>query len=229
VLWYKALAAELESGDHAVFDADDTLWNGDLGEALQEALVRDGRLDQAVDDRYRELLRADRRTAYAYATTALAGLTETFLRERTAALWAESWAQRVFPEMRGLLAALAARGVTAWVASATNRWAIEVAASALGIPTERVIAMEVEADGGVLTDRLLLPAVSGAGKAEAIERRLPRVPALVAGDSVNDLAMLRLATKVALVVNAKPGEDPLTGVDLLGEAALCGWWVRDLF
>ncbi len=64
------------------------------------------------------------------------------------------------------------------------------------------------------------------GKAELIKTRLGGQPALVAGNSVNDLPMMRLATKVALAVNAEAGADPKTGEDLATEALVRGWTMR---
>lgn len=228
MVWYDTLAAALSAGDHAVFDADGTLWSGDVGEGFAEALVREGRLPPAAIAEYERRLARSYTDAYVFATTCLAGLAEGEVRSRAEAFFARTWRGRIFPEMRALLARLEARGVSCWVASASNRWVVEAGARELGIPPERVMAMTVEVEGGRLTDRIVPPPVTGAGKAEALRIRLPAPPALVAGNSANDLAMLRLATRCALVVNASPGVDPRTGEDLLAEARARGWQVRDL-
>jgi HAD superfamily phosphoserine phosphatase-like hydrolase len=224
--WYEALARALAPGDHAAFDADGTLWAGDAGEDLQHALVSEGALAAATRDEYERLLRVDMLAAYVHATRALAGLEEAWLRDRARRLVERDVADRVYPEMRGLLTVLAARGVTPWVVSSSNRWVVEAGAATLGIPPERVLAMAVEVEGGVLTGRLVLPAVAREGKAEALRSALPSPPALCAGNSVNDLAMLRLATRQALVVNPRPSPDPATGEDLLAEAEARGWLVH---
>jgi phosphoserine phosphatase len=226
--WYRALALELDPGDHAVFDADGTLWHGDVGEALQEALIAEGSLPADVGTEYERLLQEDYREAYAFATRALAGLSEEWLRARCAAFFAE-WEPRVFPEMRGLVAELATRGVHSWIASGSNRWIVECGAASFGIPAHRTLAMTVDVEAGVLTDRLRPPPLTAEGKADAVRAALPIAPALVAGNSVADLATLRMATRRALVVNAMPGIDPRTGDDLVREAHLRGWSIRELF
>jgi HAD superfamily phosphoserine phosphatase-like hydrolase len=224
--WVRSLAERLEPGDDAAFDADGTLWSSDVGEGLQEALVCEGVLPARVKAEYERLRARDFVRAYAFATQALAGLREAWLRERAREFFAGSFAGRIFPEMRSLLREISDRGARNWIASASNRWVVEAGAGALGVPPERVLAMAVEVAGGVLTDRLVEPSVSGEGKAEVLRRHLRDPPALVAGNSVNDLAMLRMAKKVALVVNADPGPDPRTGEDLLAEAAARGWVTR---
>jgi phosphoserine phosphatase len=150
------------------------------------------------------------------------------LRERTRRFFAETWAPKIFPEMRALVDALAARGAAVHVASASNRWIVEAGAAAFGIPAERVMAMRTVVDGGVLTRDIIPPAVTREGKARLLRERFAAPPALVAGNSTNDLPMLRLATKVALVVNGEPGVDPKTGDDLVTEARERGWIAREV-
>ena len=226
--WITELVSALAPGDHAVFDADGTLWSGDVGEAFHEALVAEGVLAPATLVEYARLHALDLVAAYAYGTRVLAGLEVPWLRARAAAFFEAEFAGRVFPEMRALLAALAVAGVTPWIASASYRALVDPGARALGIPEARVFAMTLHEEGGRTTDQLALPLVTHEGKAEVLRARFAPLPALVAGNSVNDLPMLRLARKAALVVNAKPGRDPTTGDDLVAETTTRGWLARVL-
>ena len=57
--WTEALAAELDAGDLAVFDADGTLWADDVGEGFQAVLIAEGALPRSVDEEYMRLVRTD--------------------------------------------------------------------------------------------------------------------------------------------------------------------------
>ena len=217
------VAAKLDRGDLAVFDADGTLWANDVGEGFQAALIAEGVLSPAVDVEYLRLVKTDFAAAYTYATQALAGLREDMVRERGARFFESDFAPLIFPDMRALVRALHVRGVDVHIASASNRWVVEAGASHFDIPPNRVHAMTVAVRRGVVTGELVPPAVTRDGKAQLIKERLGGAPALVAGNSVNDLPMMRLATRVALAVNAESGADPKTGEDLAAEAKARGW------
>lgn len=226
--WIDEVVARLSPGDHAVFDADGTLWSGDIGEGFHEALVAEGVLAPETLAEYARLLSVDYAEAYAYGTRCLAGLDAAWLRERAGAYFLSHYARRVFPEMRALLSALAGAGVTPWVASASYRRLVEAGARHLGIPAERVFAMTLREANGRTTDELERPLVTREGKAQLLAARFSPLPALVAGNSANDLPMLRLAQKAALVVNGEDGRDPKTGDDLMEEARARGWLRRTL-
>lgn len=224
--WTNEIVSLLEPGTLAVFDADGTLWAGDVGEGLQAALIAEGTLSAAVEAKYQALLRSDFASAYIYGTQALAGLREDWVVERTERFFARDWAHQIFPEMRSLVRGLIDKGVDVHIASASNRWIVERGAARLGIPSERVHAMTLVVRNGVITDEIVPPAVTRDGKATLIRERLGGSPALVAGNSVNDLPMMRLATRVALAINAESGTDPKSGEDLAAEAATRGWAMR---
>lgn len=224
--WTNEVISRIEPGALAVFDADGTLWAGDVGEGLQAAFIADGTFSHAVEKKYQALMRTDFATAYIYGTQALAGLREEWLVERAERFFAQEWEAQIFPEMRALVAGLLDKGVNVHIASASNRWIVERGAARLGIPAERVHAMTVAVKDGVITEELVPPAVTRDGKATLIREKLGGSPALVAGNSVNDLPMLRLATHVALAVNAESGADPKSGEDLAAEAAAKGWLMR---
>jgi phosphoserine phosphatase len=102
---------------------------------------------------------------------------------------------RYRPAMTTLIQALLACGFQVWVVSATNRWAVEVMASRLGIPAGRVVGMTTAVHDGRITIDLVPPAPYFAGKAGALRELLEpgaRV-VLAAGDSPSDEELLRLA------------------------------------
>ena len=196
-----------EGGEVAVFDADGTLWSGDAGEALLQALAREGGLDgypagsgDAWRD-YRALEATDPTRAYAFAAELLAGLSEADLVQRCDRLMGEHVAAHLFAPMRALLQCFVELGAEVWLVSASNRWVIQAGARLLGLPPERVLGMRTAVVDGMLTRELVPPLTNLEGKVEAIELSIGRRPAFAAGNSLNDVPMLRLATRAALMVN----------------------------
>ncbi|MBN1336770.1 MAG: HAD-IB family phosphatase [Deltaproteobacteria bacterium] len=188
----------------ACFDADDTLWEGDLGEAFLEWLARGGRIALAAPDflsAYQARVRADRTAGYTWAVQVMAGLKEADV-VRWSRHLAAAWPPR--PAMAGLLDGLRHAGVETWIVSASNHWIVREAAVRLGVPVHRAIGIRVEVEGGRLTDRPVRPIPHGSGKAEAVQRYVGASPDLAAGDSLGDLEMLETA-RLPLVVDARGG------------------------
>jgi phosphoserine phosphatase len=209
----------------AAFDADGTLWAGDLGEAVLIDLISRRRLLDAPRDpwaTYLGLFDQGPAAAFAYAGRLMAGLSETEVRETSARVFAADFTGRIFPETRWLLETLAGRGWQVYIVSASNRWSIEVAAAAtFGLTGDRVVALDVEVEGGVLTDRVCLPVPTLEGKPRLLAARSGRSPDLAFGNSILDLPLL-LAAELPVAVGPAPGpRNPPEG--FLAEAAGRGW------
>ncbi len=156
----------------AAFDADGTIWDGDLGEAVLLDLIA-----ARKTARSRRPIRGPTTcvasssegpaAAFAYAGRLMAGLSEAEVRKTSARVFAADFAQRMFSETRWLLRTLAGRGWDVYIVSASNRWSIEVAAEVLGLPRDRVVALDLDTEQGILTDRVRLPVPTLEGKARA--------------------------------------------------------------
>lgn len=204
-------------------DADGTIWDGDVGIDLFEALLTargvraearaalaaESRLIGGNDDSdanalargLYEAFKADRYAhdrAFAMMAWVFAGYQHdeiVTLCERV--LTDGNISSRVRPEMRSMLEWAAGRGVDVYVVSASPRAVVEVAAARLGIAADRVVAMtpSVAADGTILPE-LAGPIVYGEGKLAALERARVGARATMLGafgDSAYDAAMLRVA------------------------------------
>ncbi len=208
----------------AAFDADGTLWDGDLGEAVLRDLIARRRLPASPRDPWGEYLRlfeVGPAEAFAFAGRVMAGLSEAELRETSARVFAAEFAQRRFAETRWLLETLAGRGWEIYIVSASNRWSIEVAAEAYGLPADRVAALDLETEGGLLTDRVCLPVPTLAGKPALLRRRTGRRLDLAFGNSTLDIPLLLEATvPVAVGLLPAPASQPNA---FLIDAARRGW------
>lgn len=158
----------------AVFDADGTLWRGDVGEDLLRYLAGNGLLPRGgagVYARYDELHVSAPIEAYGYAVQVMAGMAERELEATCESFFAQRFLGRVFPFVRPLLAVLKEAGVAVWICSASPRWIVEAGARSLGLDPAHVIGVDAEVHDGRVTDRLRLPITAGPGKVTWLGRR----------------------------------------------------------
>ncbi|MHB1846463.1 MAG: HAD family hydrolase [Deltaproteobacteria bacterium] len=204
----------------AAFDADGTLWHGDVGEALLRRLIRERRLvDPPPGDVFAEYARrveSDPRDGFAFAARVLAGLPLALVRELSGRVFEEEFSRAFFPAVVGVFRALLGRGWDVFIVSASLCWSVEPGAKALGLAPDRVIGVAVELQEGRLTDRVLhVPTLEG--KPDLLRARAGRDPDLAFGNSMLEGPLLASAG-VAVAVLPQGGETPLSR-----EAARRGW------
>jgi phosphatidylglycerophosphatase C len=215
------------------FDADGTLWRGDVGfDALfelfergvraeaREALAREAALHGVAvghgDDATtlaKKLTDAyfagayDETAAFAMMSWVFAGHDEGELEAFSRALFEEKGlAARLHPWVREVLAFAAAREISTLIVSASPRFLIEAAARALALPVTSAHGMVVARDAaGRLEPRLAEPPTTGQGKLEALRRAHPGATLLGAfGDGGWDAPMV-LAARVRVAVGHGSG------------------------
>ena len=120
------------------------------------------------------------------------GVSEVEIRRAAAAFFHSRFPEKIFPEMRSLLASLTERGTDIWVVSSTNNWVIEEGVRGFDIPPTRVISARAQVVGGVITSKLL-DVPTGEGKAASLIKAGVATPDAVFGNSIHDAAMLEIA------------------------------------
>jgi HAD superfamily phosphoserine phosphatase-like hydrolase len=206
------LEAELaRASDTALLasDADGTIWDGDVGIDLFEALIA----ARGVREAAREALAAEARAcgvseegdantltvrlydayktdryahdrAFAMMAWAFAG----WAREEAAAFCARVLEEhridaRIRPEMLSIFRWADERGVPVFVVSASCNIMIETAAPRLGVPRDRVVAMTPALDAnGVVLPHLDGPIVYGEGKLAALDKHYSESAARTSSD-----------------------------------------------
>ena len=191
----------------AVFDADGTLWGGDVGERHIQVLGERGFLSvpaghDSVFAAYEALCAKDADAGYAYACEMMVGLAEAAVVDAAREAWRRH-APFVLPDMVTWIRSLEARGVTCWIVSASNRWVVGQAAQSLGLDPERVVAVSAPVEDGHIRGPVETPIPNGTGKVTAIDLHVGQRPLAVFGNSRHDLPMLAQA-HVAIVVCARP-------------------------
>lgn len=194
------LAARGLAGRAVAFDADGTLWSGDVGEELLATLEAKGEVARGSFEEYERKLALAPPEAFAFAVEVMAGLPLAQIRHRATDLFAARSA-RVFPFTRPVLSRLREAGATVWIVSASARWAVEPGAAALGIDSDHLIGVECEIERGCLTTRIRKPIPCLEGKASLLLERGVR-PVVAAGNSRFDVPMLELAEHAIAMVPA---------------------------
>lgn len=200
----------------AAFDADGTIWSGDLGEEfLADLAQRRLLLDPPPGDtyaRYEQLFATDPPRAFAFCVEVMKGLRVDEVERWSDAFFRDRFAARVFPGVRQALDRLRAAGVEVFLVSASNAITIRRAAAALGVDPSMVLAIEGAVDGqGRLTGQVLPPLTCGQGKVEAIQAKAKNSLALAFGNSVFDREMLAHAQR-AVMVAPNGSEGPAVGL-----------------
>jgi phosphoserine phosphatase len=203
----------------AVFDCDGTLWGGDAGYgflawSLDQGLVSRSTIDW-VGTRYRAYQQGSvsELEICGEMVQIYAGLREQELRAAAAQYVGEFVRSRIFPEMASLVAGLRQTGVAIWAVSSTNKWVVAEGVRDFEIPEDRVLAAEVRVVEGIISSEIV-DVPTGEGKVATLLRIGIARPDAVFGNSIHDLAMLKMARN-AFPVNPSPA--------LLAAAAKNGW------
>ncbi len=230
--WEPAVEAALEtmlaSGGPGVacFDADGTLWSGDVVVSfIEQTLDRlPARGTPGFDHTLGRVL-----GEINYETAKLQHAVFAGLDPAAAAVWSEeSFASRiagtVYDRVWSLVRRLEDAGVEVWICSGSPEWLVLPGAARLGVPRERVLASRPEVrDGRFGPEPLVVTA--GPGKAEAVRRHIGESLYFAAGDSMSDFEMLTMARH--RLVLAPPDLDGRLG-GLADEARRRGWWVQPI-
>lgn len=207
----------------AIFDCDGTLWDGDAGLGFMNWSLEQGLVSRSTSDWIDTRHRAYRAGNVSEVQICgemvqiYAGLRETELQDAAARYVSEFVRPRIFSEIAQLVADLRAQGAQLWAVSSTNKWVIVEGVKAFGIPADRVFAAEVAVQDGLITSTLV-DVPTDEGKAVTLRRIGFDHPDVVFGNSIHDLAMLKIAVH-AFAINPSPA--------LLQAASGHGWnWFR---
>lgn len=207
----------------ALFDLDNTLLIGDIGDAVFAQLLLDNAPVSFSWQEYRALISAKKkREAYERVVTAMAGLPVDMLIDTTRRVMAcgapvlklpeaEVPVPAPHPVMQELVLLLKSLDYNIYVISATNQYSVRfVAGEYFDLPASHVfgIRQTLQKKQGpgkgadmILGDTLVPPVTVSGGKAELYKKHISSTPPLItAGDSETDIPMLNLAGRPGLVI-----------------------------
>ena len=224
----EGLVAQRRDGALA-FDADGTLWSGDVGDDFFRGALAQGRIEPVAEEAIRRLAVEFGVVVPHGAVPLAAAVYDAYLRGvvpedricEMVAFVCAGWtseevasfatrvarsgklADRLHPEVTTVLAWAREEKLDAYVVSASPLAIVVEGARPLGFDSEHIVAVASIAEGGVLTAGIDRPIPYDAGKVTRLFERLGSRPLYAAfGDNVFDIPLLR-AAKVAIAVRPK--------------------------
>lgn len=132
----------------------------------------------------------------------LSGLTPEVIEQIGNRCFHEKYQNKMYPEMRELLANLQAYGFELWVLSASPEILYQkFVHENLGIPKNRILGVKSVISNGKVTNQIIHPIPQDKGKAEAIHTFIKARPLLVCGNSRGDLEMMNESVGMKLIIN----------------------------
>lgn len=133
----------------------------------------------------------------------LSGLTSEEIQEIGNDMFKEKYQNKMYPEMKQLLANLKDYDFEIWVVSASPELLYQrFVAEQLGIPEDRILGVKslVTADG-IVTDQLVYPVSQDNGKAEVVNTFIKAKPLFAAGNSRGDMELMNTSVGLKMIVN----------------------------
>ncbi len=133
----------------------------------------------------------------------LSSLTPEEIAEIGHVMFQEKYQNKMYPEMKQLLANLKDYGFEIWIVTASPEFLYEkFCAEQLGIPQERILGVKslVTADG-VTTGQLVYPVPQDNGKAEVVNTFIKTKPLFAGGNSRGDMELMNTSVGLKLIVN----------------------------
>lgn len=133
----------------------------------------------------------------------LSGLTSEEIQEIGNDMFHEKYQNKMYPEMKQLLANLKDYDFEIWIVSASPELLYQrFCAEQLGIPEDRILGVKslVTADG-IVTDQLVYPVSQDNGKAEVVNTFIKAKPLFTGGNSRGDMEMMNTSVGLKMIVN----------------------------
>lgn len=217
----------------AVFDADGTLWDCDLGENFFQFQIdhKQVPLPENAFQHYLDMkkINNDPREAYLWLSKINKGVHLSKLQEWAQSAFESIQPTPIFDEQRQLITLLKESGIRIFIVTASIKWAVEPGALALGLDRSSVIGVETEVKDGIITDKPVYPVTYRPGKVEALKKRIGQtIPFLGSGNSIGDFELLNFCSDIKLVVSAASIDDRLykSERELQVEAQKLNWIVH---
>ncbi len=214
----------------AVFDADGTLWDTDLGENFFNYQIDNKCVNLPANpwNHYQDMKKLNDDPRLAYVWLAQINQTKTIDQVRKWSLDAFSAIQPVpiFSEQKKLIEFFLENQVCIFIVTASIRWAVEPGALALGLSKENVIGIETKVQNDIISSEAIYPVTYKEGKVEALLKHTGGVlPFFASGNSTGDTELLKAATHLQLVVSAASRDDRLfqSENELMKIAELNNW------
>ena len=199
----------------AAFDADGTLWPGDVGRGFFRFLIQKKylikkfpNLQESFD---RIVEQKGRKHALVWLAQILSGFKLTEVREWVKQFFIEN-PLKAFLINKCIIEFLHSKNIPVYIVSSSIQWVLEEALKTFNIPTYRIIGVQTIIQNEMITDKLILPAPVHEDKIKALHKKTNgENPFLASGNTPADLSLLEASSHFKLVIaSAKTGDDKLS-------------------
>jgi phosphoserine phosphatase len=197
----------------ALFDLDNTLLVGDIGEAVFARLLADGMITTCTWGDYESFLRSDQTAAYRFVVEAMAGLSVRDVEEATVRVLNQPSpfvavdgalvpVPKIHTAMREFIRNLQDLHYLIYVISASNQFSVRIIAEDFfGINPRCAFGLELKLTDGRLIQTLRTPYPISQGKADLYGITVGEVrPLITATDSLIDAPLLALTDPLGLSI-----------------------------
>ncbi|MDE6578692.1 MAG: haloacid dehalogenase-like hydrolase [Muribaculaceae bacterium] len=133
----------------------------------------------------------------------LSGLTADQIQAIGNDMFHEKYQNKMYPEMKSLIANLENYGFEVWILSASPELLYQrFCAEQLGLPEDRIIGVKSRVgEGNIVTDELVYPVSQDEGKADVVRTFIKADPLFVGGNSRGDLEMMNTSVGLKIMIN----------------------------
>jgi phosphoserine phosphatase len=186
----------------AVFDADGTLWHGDVSEAFTRWMIVRGHFDGALWDSYARVNATDPATGCLNILEFYAGMPLEVIDQHVTEFWATAperpWIAPTIVALRWL----AGLEFTVWIVSGTPSPVLRPLIGLLPIDADHILGLDLAADAdGCATGGHRGTPTIGPGKVQRITERTSDPIFLAVGNSILDVQMMELSRNLQWAVN----------------------------
>tara|TARA_B100001248_G_scaffold262716_1_gene261409 strand:- start:5362 stop:6108 length:747 start_codon:yes stop_codon:yes gene_type:complete len=214
---------------YAVFDADGTLWDFDLGEVFFQYQIDNElvNLPKNPMQYYRTMKKSNPKAAYLWLAQINEGVKIDTLRGWAKACVEEYGELPFFPAIKTLIQKFLAKNINIYVVTASVKWAVEPGAAVLGIPKEQVLGVQTSIDNGLITSEQKGPITYREGKAKAFfYESQGESPIFVAGNTLGDYDLLETSKGLRLCLqSAAEGSELRKSEEELKQKAIEKGWL----
>ncbi len=217
----------------AVFDADGTLWDIDVGELFFRYEI-DHKLIRSISEeswqKYFDIKKKNPPEAYLWLAQIHAGVPLHDVQK-----WGDRCRDEIkefpyFESQKNLIRWMLDRGIQVFIVSASVKWAVEPFALKLGIPRENILGVKTHVRNGVVTAEQDGPITWRAGKPEGLLERTGNIrPVFACGNTTGDFELIELSEVIRLAVGSQNtlGELRASEQELRSLAHSKGWSVHE--
>ena len=188
----------------AAFDADGTLWPGDVGRGFFQFLIKQKFLIKKFPDLQEALDLTIKENGKKYALIWLAQILSGF-KLTEVQKWVKQFFMKnplkVFLIHKHTIEFLHSKNIPVYIVSSSVQWVLEEALKKFNIPTDNIIGVRTIVRNGIITDQPVLPAPVHENKIKALHEKTKGAnPFLVSGNTPADLSLLEASSHLRLVV-----------------------------